>query len=125
MERQANMDDQKINPDRFKKLPIIDVNNPSKKYSEKEEKFLREVVNYEFSNIEEPGVMVKFSYGCRGAMERFTLFHGNQYKLPRFIARHIESRGVPLWKWMPSGDGRLAKQPAGRKPRFQMREVYA
>lgn len=106
------------------RLPIIDPANPSKKHSEREEKWLREVSSYEFMNIEEPGLMHTFSYGCAGNSMKFTFFHGGKYKLPRFIARHIDSRGTPMWSWRPDGTGGLHKERVGMKSRFQMREVY-
>lgn len=109
---------------RLQKLPIIDPVNPSKKFSEKEEKWLREVENYEFSNIEEPGLMQTFSYGAAGNSMKITLFHGGKYKMPRFLARHIESRSIPIWKWVPDGMGSLRKEMTGRKSRFQMRQCF-
>lgn len=105
-------------------LPIIDPTNPSKKYSEKEEKWLREVKTYEFINVEESGMMQRFPYGTTRNKMDFTLLHGGRYKLPRFIARHLESCTTPIWKWRPDGHGGIHKELVGRKPRFQMREVY-
>lgn len=106
-------------------LPIIDVDNPGKIYSEKEEKYLREVCKFVFSNLEEPGLMHQFSYGTPTNKMRFSFFHGGTYEVPRFIARHVESRGTPLYKWTPDGQGSMDKTPAGKKARFQMREVYS
>lgn len=106
------------------KLPIIDPSNPSKKIEEKEEKWLRELATYEFMNLEEPGLMHQFSYGRPGNQMKFTLMHGGRYKVPRFIARHIDSRATPMWSWRPDGLGGMRKERVGQKSRFQMREVY-
>lgn len=109
---------------KFRKLPIIDPVNPSKKFSEKEEKHLREMLTYEFMNIEEAGLMQKFVYGNASNKHTFIFMHGGKYKVPRFIARHIESRDTPIWGWRPNGSGGMEKILKGRNSRFQMREVY-
>lgn len=114
---------EKIDPKKMKKLPIINRNEPSKKYTEKEENYLREICNYEFMNLEEPGLRHKFSYGTVKNKQTFTLFHGGKYALPRFIARHIESCAKPNWKYRPDGMGSMQKVLEGWIPRFQMREV--
>jgi hypothetical protein len=101
-------------------LPIL---GPQPK-SEKEEKYLREVCEFEFLNLEEPGVYQKFSYGSTKKHKTITLFHGTTYKLPRFIARHLENCATPMYEWKPDGTGRMVKQYVGRKPRFQMRQSY-
>lgn len=109
---------------KFQKLPIIDPVNPSRKYSEKEEKHLREVVKYEFMNLEEPGLSQKFPYGNAKAKHIFNFEHGGKYSVPRFVARHLESCSTPMWGYKPDGFGRMEKVLKGRKSRFQMREVY-
>ena len=107
---------------KLQKLPITD---PYKqKMTDKEEKHLREMCEYEFMNLEEPGLMQKFTYGNAKYKETFTLFHGQKYRLPRFVARHIDSRSTPMWTWQPDGTGRMQKMRVGEKSRFQMREVY-
>ena len=112
-------DDNKTIED-FMKLPIIG----KRPVSKEEEKFLREVCEFEFFNLEEPGVSVRFPYGNAKNHHNFTLFHGGKYKLPRFIARHIESRATPIWEWRPDGTGKLNKKQTGENPRFQMRQVF-
>lgn len=92
--------------------------------NEKEETFLREICEFEFLNIKEPGVPHQFSYGSTKKHKNFTLNHGMTYKLPRFIARHLESCSTPLYEWRPDGMGKLVKKHAGNDPRFQMRQVY-
>jgi len=104
----------------IRSLPIVG-NQPK---SEKEEAFLREVCEFEFINLKEPGVFHKFSYGSTKKNSGFTLMHGASYKLPRFIARHIESCSTPLYEWRPDGLGKLTKRQTGNDPRFQMRQVY-
>jgi len=122
--QQAIQEKQQMDPKRLARLPIIDPVNPSKKFSEKEEKWLREMKTYEFSNIEEPGLMHTFSYGCAGNSMKFTFFHGGKYTIPRFLARHVESRSTPIWAWRPDGTGSIRKEQTGQKSRFQMREMY-
>jgi len=101
-------------------LPILG-KQPS---SEKEEKFLREVCEYEFYNLEEPGLEHRFPYGNTRHQHTFTLFHGGKYRLPRFIARHLESKGTPIWEWRPNGKGGMEKKQVGVKPRFRMSQVF-
>lgn len=93
--------------------------------SPKEEEFLREFCEYEFMNLEEPGLAHKFPYGSTRNSHTFTFIHGGKYKVPRFIARHIESCSTPLWEWRPNGLGGLNKKLIGNKPRFQMRQVFS
>lgn len=113
-----------IDEKKIAKLPLIDPYNPSKKFTEKEEKWLREVMTYEFTNSEEPGLMNSFTYGNTKNKYTFKFFHGGKYRVPRFIANHVNSRGTPMWKWKPDGYGTMHKERIGTKSRFQMREVY-
>lgn len=105
----------------IQQLPIIG----KQPESEKEEKFLREVCEFEFQNIEEPGLSHTFPYGSTKKNHNFTFFHGGKYKVPRFIARHLESCTKPIWKWRPDGTGKMMKQNIGTRPRFQMRQTFA
>ena len=105
----------------FVALPIVG----EQPKSEKEEKYLREICEFEFNNLEEPGLSLRFPYGSTKNKHTFTLFHGGKYKLPRFLARHIESCSTPIWKWRPNGDGGMEKQEIGTKPRFQMRQMFS
>ena len=104
----------------LQKLPFI-LKQPA---DEKEEKFLREVCEFEFYNLEEPGLCQRFPYGNNKHKHNFTLFHGGKYKLPRFIAQWIESRSKPIWDWRPDGNGGMTKKLIGKDPRFQMRQVF-
>lgn len=102
-------------------LPICGI----KARNEKEEKFLKEIQEYEFFNLEQQGMSLKFPYGTTNCFMNFHLFHGGKYKLPRHVARHLESRTTPLYDWRPDGQGRMIKQKIGEKSRFQMRPVYS
>lgn len=101
------------------KFPIIG----HAKLSEKEEKHMREIKDYEFYNLEEPGVIHKFSYGSGNKLCTITLFHGQTYHLPRFIARHLEQCAIPIWDWRPDGTGRMIKKKIGKKPRFRLSQM--
>ena len=103
-------------PEDLQKLPIIG----KQPKNDDEEEFLREICEFEFLNLEEPGVMHPFSYNGQS----FKLFHGNKYKFPRFLARWLESRSRPIWDWRPDGTGSMKKKLIGRDPRFQMRQVF-
>lgn len=112
---------QELEQKNLEKLPIIG----EKPKSEKEEKWLREFVEYEFMNLEEPGLMHKFPYGDTKSRHTFTFFHGGKYKVPRHVARHIENCKTPIWNWKPDGTGSLQKTLSSYKPRFQMRQLFA
>lgn len=103
-------------PEFYQKLPII-TNAPK---TAKEEDYLREIKYYEFINLEEPGVGNAFTYQGHN----IRLFHGGKYHFPRFLARHIESRAIPQYKYIPSGTGEMIPTKVGENPRFQMRELY-
>ncbi|MFO7881197.1 MAG: hypothetical protein R6U52_01505 [Kosmotogaceae bacterium] len=106
--------------DDLQKLPIIG-RQPK---GEKEENFLREICEFEFMNMEEPGLSNRFPYGNSKDSHTFTFFHGGKYKVPRFIAQWVESRTTPIWDWRPDGTGGMQKKMVGNKPRFQMRQVF-
>lgn len=105
----------------LEKLPIVG----DKPRNEKEEKWLKEIVEFEFMNLEEPGLMHKFPYGDTRNNMTFTLWHGAKYRLPRHVARHIENCKTPIWNWKPDGKGSLSKSLSSYKSRFQMRQVFA
>ena len=115
------------NIDFIKTLPIIG-KQPG---SEKEEKWLRTVVEFEFKNLEEPGVAIEFSYGNGKRKFVFTLLHGGKYQLPRFIGRFLESRHTPIYGYIQNPEknisGSMTKiaTKLGERPRFQMRESFA
>lgn len=104
-------------------IPVIDRENPSRKYTEKEEKYLREMITCEFYNSEEPGLSLKFTYGSTRNKMSFEFYPSGRYKIPRFIQRHVESCSKPQWAWKPDGTGRLTKYIKGQERRFTMREV--
>ena len=109
------------------KIQNLPIKNRKKSETEKErieEKMLREICEYEFYNLEEPGLAIKFPYGNAKNQHTFTFFHGGKYKLPRFMAKHIEECQKPIWKWRPDGLGGMHKEKIGSDPRFQLRQVY-
>ena len=106
--------------DQLQALPIVG----TQPKSDKEEQYLREICEFEFMNLEEPGLSITFPYGNAKHQKNFTFFHGGKYKLPRFIARHLESCAKPIWKWRPDGTGRMNKELIGNDPRFQMRQSF-
>lgn len=110
-----------MTPEFLQKLPIIDHEKP--KRSEKEEKWLREIISVEFLNVDEPGLMISFPYGNTKNNATLKFVHGGKYKVPRFIARYVNSRGTPRWERQPDGRGNMQKVRAGFKSRFQMRET--
>lgn len=114
----------KFDEKKMAKLPLIDRENMGRKFSEKEEKSLRELRVYEFSNTESPGVMQKFVYGDTRNKMTFEMFHGQKYEVPKFVARHIESCGTPIYNYKPTGHGQLAKEKTGSTRRFMMRETF-
>lgn len=91
---------------------------------EKEKKHLKEFVTYEFMNMEEPGMQLRFPYGSTKRKAVLTFLHGGKYRLPRHVARHVSRCSTPIWDWRPDGSGRMVKQRVGDRPRFQMKEVY-
>lgn len=104
-------------------LPIIPIDG--EKIDEKKDKWLREFVIVEFKNLEDARLNIKFTYGSSKHKARFDLWPGGVYRMPRFIQRHLETRGTPIWNWTPNGSGSLQKQLQTYKSRFQLREVYA
>lgn len=78
---------------------------------------------YEFYNLEEPGLAVKFAYGTTRNPQRYNFWHGHKYEVTEEVAQHVEKSQTPIWEWRPDGKGSMAKQLIGWKPRYQMREV--
>lgn len=115
------------NIDFIKSLPIIG-KTPE---NEKEEKWLRTVVEFEFKNLEEPGMFHQFSYGNCKKKFVFKLLHGGIYKLPRFIGKFLESISIPIYGYVTnphanfSGEMEKIATKIGENPRFQMREQFA
>lgn len=105
----------------FTKLPIVG----RQPRDEKEEKYLREICEFEFLNLEDTGLSIKFPYGSTNHQQNFQFFHGGRYKVPRHLARHVETRATPKNEWRPDGTGQMKGQKVGDKPRFQMRQTYA
>jgi hypothetical protein len=110
--------------DNIKKLESLPILG-EKPSSEKEEKFLREINEYIFQNIETPNLSVSFPYGNTKNSVNLMLMHGAKYKMPRFLARHIENASKPIYDMKPDVDGIIRLKETGRQPRFQMRQVYS
>jgi len=106
---------------KLESLPIVG----EKPKTEKEEKFLKEFAEFEFYNSEEPGVETQFPYGSTKNNIVFLFQHGQKYRVPRHIARHVEKCSTPLYAWKPNGSGAMIKTKTGTKSRFQMRQVFA
>jgi hypothetical protein len=101
-------------------LPIVG----KQPVNEKEEKYLKEICEFEFYNTEEPGLSIKFPYGNTKKNHSFTFEHGSKYRIPRHVARHVESSSTPIYSWKPNGSGAMQKIQTGTKSRFQMRPVF-
>jgi hypothetical protein len=110
----------KVSDEKLSALPILG----EQPKNEKEEKHLREICEYEFYNLEEPGTEHRFPYGNTRNQTTFTMYHGEKYKVPRCVARHLESKGTPIYKWQPDGTGSLTKKLVGKKPRFRMSQSF-
>jgi hypothetical protein len=95
-----------------------------KSAKEREKEWLKEEIHFEFFNLEEPGVPLKFSFGPTQNVEKHTLLHGGRYKKSRAVVQHIESRQTPIWNYMPNGSGQMEKSLKGYKSRFQCRQVF-
>ena len=102
-------------------LPIVG----EKPINEKEEKWLKEFETYEFYNLEEPGLSQTISYGNTKNKVSIDMFHGGKYNFPRHLARFIETRAIPIYKYKPDGTGAMVKTLIGENPRFQMRQIMS
>ena len=91
--------------------------------TESGKRHLVEERTYEFYNLEEPGLAVKFAYGPTNNPKRYNFWHGQKVTVPVEVAEHVERSQTPIWSWRPDGRGSLVKEMTGWKPRFQMREV--
>lgn len=91
---------------------------------EREKEWLEEKITFEFFNLEEPGVLVKFSFGPTNNIKKYTMMHGGKYNHPRKVLRHLESRQTPMWGYKPDGNGAMAKSLQGYKSRFQCRQIF-
>tara|TARA_R110002126_G_scaffold55617_1_gene149324 strand:- start:329 stop:649 length:321 start_codon:yes stop_codon:yes gene_type:complete len=103
----------------IKEAPSIIKNKQDRK-----NEWLDEVISYEFFNLEEPGVAVKFTFGPTNAPKTYTMLHGGKYNHPRRILQHIESRQTPIWGYKPNGQGQMQKDLKGYKSRFQCRQLF-
>ena len=90
----------------------------------REEKYLREIAEYEYNNLEEASAKIQFPYGSTKHKINLILVPGVKYRLPRHVARHIESCSTPIYKWKATGTGTMEKSKVGMKSRFQMRPLF-
>lgn len=95
-----------------------------KSTEQRKKEYLEEEIYIEFMNLEEPGMMLNFSFGPADKMKKYKLFHGGKYHLPRKVVQHIESRQVPIYKYRPDGEGGMRKELTSYKPRFQCRQLF-
>lgn len=98
--------------------------NILKSPTEAKKAWLEEEVTAEFINLENPGMMVTFSYGPSKNIKKYTLLHGNRHRMPRKLMQHINSRSTPDYSYRPNGEGNVIKTLMGHKPRFNCREVF-
>lgn len=91
---------------------------------ERHKEWLKEEIAFEFFNLEEPGVPLKFSYGPTTRTKTYSMLHGGKYTYPREIVRHLESRQTPIWGYKPDGEGKMVKNLKGYKSRFQCRQIF-
>lgn len=110
----------KIIEEKIKNLPILG-RIPK---DEKEIKYLREVCEFEFTNIKHPGLIHKFFYGDTKQSHTFVFVDGGKYHVPRFIARHVGLCSTPRYEWISDGTGKMKKELQGTTKRFQMNLVY-
>jgi hypothetical protein len=102
----------------------IEASNLAMDKKDRKKQWDDEIISFEFMNLEEPGVPIKFVFGKMPRPQKYTLLHGGKYKLPRTVVNHIESRQMPIWKYTPDGEGRMAKRLTGYKSRFQCRQLF-
>lgn len=102
----------------------IETPNVHKNKKDKENEWLKENVTFEFFNLEEPGVPIKFAFGPTNDTKTYTLLHGGKYTYPRRVLQHIESKQTPIWGYKPDGHGRMTKNLEGYKSRFQCRQTF-
>lgn len=108
----------KTTPTKDERLDLLDAKSKSN-----EEFVAPKVKTYEFYNLEEPGLSIKFPYGPSTNIKKYHLFHGGKHDLPEEVVRHVESCQTPMWAYRPDGNGQMVKQLTGWKSRFQLRQV--
>jgi len=108
--------DQKYNTE--EKVSVI----PDKKQDTLEnDDWIKDTERVEFINIETPGLALKFVYGSTRNPQKYHLFHGGIYDLPKKVVKHLESCGTPIYTYAPDGQGKMVKTPKGFIPRFTLR----
>lgn len=95
-----------------------------KSEKERRKEWLKEEIHFEFFNLEEPGVPIKFAFGPTSNTKTYTMIHGGKYRYPREVVNHLESRQSPIWGYKPDGRGIMNKNLEGYKSRFQCRQLF-
>lgn len=98
--------------------------NIQKDKKDRQKDWLKEKITFEFFNLEEPGVPLKFSHGPTNKTEKYTMLHGGKYTYPREVIQHLESKQTPIWGYKPNGRGQVKKNLEGYKSRFQCRQIF-
>lgn len=81
-------------------------------------------IQIEFNNLQNPGVMLEFTYGDTKNFKKYKLFDGVIVKLPEKVVRHLETCGTPFYKYAPDCAGVIVKTFIKMNPRFSCRRVY-
>lgn len=95
-----------------------------KSEEERRAEWMAEDIKFEFNNLEEPGVPIKFSFGPTSDIKSYYLLHGGKYTHPRSLVQHLESSVIPIWGYKPDGSGAMVKNLEGHKSRFQCRQLF-
>jgi len=68
----------------------IEAPNVVKEKKRRREEWLEEEILFEFFNLEEPGIPLKFSFGPASKPEKHLLLHGGKYRKKRALLQHLE-----------------------------------
>jgi len=53
------------------------------------------------------------------------LIPGKTYDLPHCVVDHLQSKGLPVWKWFDNPDGSKETRISHYEPRFALRSVFS
>lgn len=82
-----------------------------------------DVREFEFTNLQTPGGILKFSYGPTDNLETYTLIPGGRYKLREDVYNHVISRGSKNDDWRADGRGQLSPTQVGTTPYYSLRPI--
>tara|TARA_R110002126_G_scaffold127479_1_gene269685 strand:+ start:50 stop:370 length:321 start_codon:yes stop_codon:yes gene_type:complete len=105
-------------------MTVKEAPNVHRDAEDRKKEWLKEIIPFEFFNLEEPGVPIKFSFGPTNKTKTYTMLHGGKYNYPREVVQHLESRQTPIWGYKPDGSGKSAKNLEGYRSRFQCRQLF-